>query len=102
MAGMVMHEEEFRKISAKHRTDSYYTIDSEVSKSLLALGALGGLDKMIAQLGEEHRVRVYHQAVRTLRGATGQNFGYAPDARRAERVEAAARWRRSARRPAPP
>ncbi|MEN8148897.1 MAG: HEAT repeat domain-containing protein [Planctomycetota bacterium] len=91
---LVNDEEEFRKLSAKHQTNPYYTIDSEVSKALLELGALGGLDKMIVQLGEEHRVRVYHQAVRTLREAAGQSFGYAPDARRAEREAAAARWRR--------
>jgi len=91
---LVNDEEEFRKISAKHRTDAYYTIDSEVVKALYGMGAAGALDKMIAQLGSEYRVRVYHQAVTTLRAVTGQNFGYEPDARRVDRQAAAARWRR--------
>jgi len=91
---LVNDEEEFRKITAKHRTDPYFTIDSAVAKALLRLGALGGLDRMIDQLGEEHRVRVHHQAVKALRRATGQDFGYEPDARRVDRQAVAARWRR--------
>jgi HEAT repeat protein len=90
---LIFDEDPFRKLSAKGSTIRYYTIDSEVSKALVRMGITGGLDYLIRQLGEEHRVRVHHQALRTLHGVTGQNFGYRPDARRVDRQAAALRWR---------
>ena len=90
---LVYDEEPFRKLSAKTRSDPYYPIDSAVCNALVRMGVVGGLDYMIRQLSEEHRIRVYHEALRTLHAVTGQDFGYRPDANRKDRVAAAARWR---------
>jgi len=91
---LVFDEEPFRKLSAKNTYGDYYTIDSEVSKALVRMGVSGGLDYLIRQLGEDHRVRVYHHALGVLREVTGREFGFCPDARTEDRHEAAARWRR--------
>ncbi|MHC4861346.1 MAG: HEAT repeat domain-containing protein, partial [Planctomycetota bacterium] len=91
---LIFDEEPFRKRSEKGRTDAYFTIDSEVSKALVEMGISGGLDFMIRQLGEPHRVRVLHEAVLTLRRVTGREFDFSPDGSAEQRREAAGRWRR--------
>jgi HEAT repeat protein len=91
---LIFDEEPFRKWSAKDSPEpQYYTIDSEVCKALLRLGVTGGLDYMIRQLQQEHRVRVYHEAVRVLRKVTGRSLGFLPDGAKADRRSAARRWR---------
>lgn len=90
---LIFDEEPFRKRSAKGLTEPYYTVDSEVCKALIALGVAGGVDFMIRQLSGNHRVRVLHQAVSTLRRTAGENFEYRPDSRAGDRRSAARRWR---------
>ncbi len=94
VAYLVFDEEPFRKRSAKDRSDVYYTIDSAVCRALTRLGICGGLDYMIRQLDQEHRVRVYHEALRTLRETLDRDFDYRPDGDRRSRRAAAARARR--------
>jgi len=90
---LIFDEEPFRKLSAKGLRVPYFTIDSAVCKALVRLGVTGGLDYLIRQLGQQHRVRVYHEAVRALRAATGENHDFRPDGNRELRAAAAKRWR---------
>jgi HEAT repeat protein len=91
---LIFDEEPFRKETAKGLTTPYYAIDCEVAKALVRLGVKGGLHALIRFLGEEHRVRVYHEALRALMAATGRPADYRPDGLRDDRREAAERWRR--------
>jgi HEAT repeat protein len=91
---LVFDEEPFRKQSAKGLTTPYYTVDCEVAKALVRLGVKGGLDALIRFLAEEHRVRVYHEALRTLTAATGRPAAYEPDGIREVRRASAESWRR--------
>jgi HEAT repeat protein len=103
---MLNNDEDKDRISARRTGEGdFYPVDPCFIRTLYRLGCRGAADRAIDLLAGEYRTRLHRDCLRALgEFSGGKDFGFQPDASKAERQVAVARiraWWREARETVP-
>jgi HEAT repeat protein len=102
LAYMLNFDEDEDRIAAKRTGEGDFPpVDPCIVRALLRIGCRGAIDRIIELLAAEYRTRLHRDCLRALAEVSGgKDFGFQPDAAKAERVAAVDRiraWWREAR-----